>query len=295
VVDGQGRRIGKKLNGTLTRGYLWADALRVVAELDGEGNVTSRFVYGTRGNVPEYVVRGTDTYRIIADHLGSVRLVVNAATGAVVQRLDYDEWGVVTTDTNPGWQPFGFAGGLYDADTGLVRFGKRDYEAETGRWTSKDPILFSGGQTNVYEYVGNDPVNSVDPTGLDLTTTIIQIGEYVPAILKAAELASIAAAQPELAIVFRTGMAAIAVIDATAKLDAAMPQIVYLEDTPETAPGDFKPVRGTPGKENTKTGEVWVKDKFHKDHWEVYKNRKTYEQRKRHRAVWDDGRPKECF
>jgi RHS repeat-associated protein len=48
------------------------------------------------------------------------------------------------------YQPFGFAGGLYDADTGLVRFGARDYDAETGRWTGKDPIRFAGGQANLY-------------------------------------------------------------------------------------------------------------------------------------------------
>jgi RHS repeat-associated protein len=63
------------------------------------------------------------------------------------------------------FQPFGFAGGLYDADTGLVRFGARDYDAYTGRWTSKDPILFAGGDTNLYVYVGNDPVNEVDVDG----------------------------------------------------------------------------------------------------------------------------------
>jgi RHS repeat-associated protein len=53
-------------------------------------------------------------------------------------------------DSNPGFQPFGFAGGLYDRDTGLVRFGARDYDAETGRWTARDPILFAGGQGNLY-------------------------------------------------------------------------------------------------------------------------------------------------
>ena len=62
-------------------------------------------------------------------------------------------------------QPFGFAGGIYDRDTGLVRFGARDYDAETGRWTAKDPIGFHGG-LNLYGYVENDPVNWTDIYGL---------------------------------------------------------------------------------------------------------------------------------
>jgi len=68
------------------------------------------------------------TYRIISDHRGSVRLVVNASTGQVVQRMDDDEWGCVLQDTNPGFQSFGCARGLYDSDKGLVRFGARDYD-----------------------------------------------------------------------------------------------------------------------------------------------------------------------
>jgi RHS repeat-associated protein len=72
----------------------------------------------------------------------------------------------VLQDTNPGFQPFGFAGGLYDPQTKLVRFGFRDYDAETGRWTVKDPIGFGGGDTELYGYVGNDPVNRRDPFGL---------------------------------------------------------------------------------------------------------------------------------
>ena len=88
------------------------------------------------------------------------------AAGVVVQRLDYDDWGNVTNDTNPGFQPFGFAGGIYDRDTNLTRFGARDYDPETGRWTAKDPIKFAGGM-NFYGYALNNPINFVDPTGLD--------------------------------------------------------------------------------------------------------------------------------
>ncbi len=60
---------------------------------------------------------------------------------------------------------FGFAGGLHDRDTKLVRFGVRDYDPDTGRWTAKDPILFNGGDTDLYGYCLNDPLNGVDPEG----------------------------------------------------------------------------------------------------------------------------------
>jgi RHS repeat-associated protein len=181
IIDGRNRRIGKKVNGTLIQAFLYRDQLKPVAELDGTGTIVARFVYGSSPLVPDYLVKGTTTYRIIADHLGSPRLVVDTATGVVVQRLDYDEFGNVTADTNPGFQPFGFAGGLYDRDTKLTRFGARDYDAETGRWTSKDPIQFASGTSNLYEYVVDDPVNSVDPIGLQ---EILLVGRVPPFIFR---------------------------------------------------------------------------------------------------------------
>ncbi len=85
------------------------------------------------GSHKNFNKNGGVTYRILTDHLGSPRLVVDTATGTVTQRLDYDEYGKVLADSNPGFQPFGFAGGIYDQQTGLIRFGARDYDAETGR------------------------------------------------------------------------------------------------------------------------------------------------------------------
>jgi RHS repeat-associated protein len=165
IIDGQNRRVGKKVNGILVQGFLYRDGLRPIAELDGAGNVVSRFIY-TDSNVPDYMIKGASTYRIITDQLGGPRLVVDINTGAFAQRLDYDEFGSITTETTPGFQPFGFAGGLYDTNTKLTHFGARDYDASTGRWTVKDPILFAGRNTNLYGYVLNDPINRLDPLGL---------------------------------------------------------------------------------------------------------------------------------
>jgi len=175
IVDGANRRVGKKVAGVLTQAWIYQNALKPVASLDPiSGAVLQRYVYGSRGVVPDYVVTPTATYRVISDHLGSPRVVVDVATGAIVQRTDYDEFGNVTAETiATGWTalPFGFAGGMYDRDTKLVRFGARDYDGENGRWTTKDPIGFGGGAANFYGYAANDPVNGADPTGLLLGVT----------------------------------------------------------------------------------------------------------------------------
>lgn len=166
LLDGAGRRVGKKVDGALTEGLLYAPgASGPAAELDGENNLAARFIYATNANVPDYMVKDGTTYRVITDQLGSVVMVVNASTGAIAQELTYGPFGEVLTDSNPGFQPFGFAGGVYDTDTGLVHFGAREYDAELGRWTASDPIGFGGGDSNLYGYVLGDPVNFVDPSG----------------------------------------------------------------------------------------------------------------------------------
>jgi RHS repeat-associated protein len=159
VIDSENRRVAKKVNGAVVRKWIYEDQLRPVAEFDGSGTLLARYLDGV-------TVKGTTSYRVVADHLGTPRLLVNSTTGTVAERLDLDEWGQVTTDSSAGFQVFGFAGGIYDSDTGLVRFGARDYDPAVGRWTAKDPIRFAGQQANLFVYVANDPVNRGDPTGL---------------------------------------------------------------------------------------------------------------------------------
>lgn len=165
LIDGQDRRVGKRMNGTLVRQWAWSGPYRIAAELDGAGNVLSRFMYGSLPTTPDLVLTSGGLYKVISDHLGSVRTVVNVNNSAdILARLSYSVFGEVT-GVGIGVLPQGFAGGLHDPDTSLVRFGVRDYDPKPGRWVSKDPALWDGGQTNVYAYVANDFVNLIDVSG----------------------------------------------------------------------------------------------------------------------------------
>ncbi len=165
-VDAHDRRFVKKEGSTVVEHYIWNFENKLKAITDQSGVITKAFVYGTKDHVPDYMITSTGDFQIITDHLGSPVVVVNAATGEVVQEIRYDSFGKVVADTNPGFIPFGYAGCLYDQDTKLCRFGARDYDASIGRWTAKDPILFGGGDTNLYGYVMQDPVNWIDSDGL---------------------------------------------------------------------------------------------------------------------------------
>jgi len=165
TVDGAGRRVEKRVDGAFAGAWIYRDALTPAATLDAAGAVTQRFVYGRLTHVPDVIIEPGATLLVVHDQVGSPRLVLDATTGAVVQELRYSAFGVVTLDSAPGRQPFGFAGGLYDADTGLVRMGAREYDPVAGRFISPDPIGFAGGDTNLYAYALNDPVDLLDPDG----------------------------------------------------------------------------------------------------------------------------------
>lgn len=163
-VDAQDRRIADLEGTRYTDHYIWSGN-KIIGTADESGELIARFVYGSRGHVPDYIITNTAEYMIVSNHLGSPVQVIDVNSGAVAQEIKYNRWGEIIADTNPGFQPFGFAGCLYDQDTKLCRFGVRDYDASIGRWLSKDPILFNGEDANLYGYVLQDPVNLIDPKG----------------------------------------------------------------------------------------------------------------------------------
>jgi RHS repeat-associated protein len=187
LIDGQNRRVGKLINGALVQAFIYDGALRPVAELDGAGNLVQQFVYASHVNVPDYIIRGGALLLVIMDHLGSVRRILDSTSGATLEAVEYDAWGSVLSDTQPGLQPFGFAGGIYDRDARLVRFGARDYDSEVGRWLARDPARFENGarNPNLYVYVANDPVDLVDFDGSTESDPLLSDDDIVRKLIEA--------------------------------------------------------------------------------------------------------------
>ncbi len=165
VHDPLGRRIAKKVNGAIVEKYLWQGMTRLLAVYDGTDNLLMRFEYAD-DRVPMAMTKAGAVYYLTHDQVGSLRVVTDAS-GNIIKRIDYDSFGNVLYDSTPGFAvPLGFAGGLYDRDIKLVRFGFRDYDPDIGRWTAKDPILFNGGSSDLYGYVEHCPISHIDSVGL---------------------------------------------------------------------------------------------------------------------------------
>ena len=164
--DTHGRLVGRRANGNTTE-YLYGDPNRpwqLTVARDPDGTRT-RYYYDPSGRLIAFQRDGTWHY-VATDQVGSPR-VVAATDGTVEKTIVRDSFGAVQNDSAPGFRlHVGFGGGVRDPDTGLVRFGLRDYEPETGRFTARDPILQAGGQYNFYAYAHSDPVNALDRSGL---------------------------------------------------------------------------------------------------------------------------------
>jgi RHS repeat-associated protein len=159
------QRVSKSIDGTVVEKYLWANLTTLLAIYDSADNLVQRFEYADQ-RMPVAMTMGATKYYLHYDQVGSLRAISDTSHN-IIKEITYDTYGNVLSDSNPSFNvPFGFAGGLYDTDTKLTRFGYRDYDAKTGKWTAKDPIGFAGGDSNLYGYVLGDPVNYVDPSGL---------------------------------------------------------------------------------------------------------------------------------
>ena len=133
----------------------------------------ARYAHGEEIDQPLTMTRGGQSYFYHTDHLGSVRLLTDAA-GAVANRYDYDAFGNwEATSYETVANPYAFTARERDAESGLMFYRARYYDPKIGRFISEDPIGFEGEDLNLYRYVWNDPTIGIDPTG---TFSLIALG-----------------------------------------------------------------------------------------------------------------------
>lgn len=165
--DPFGRRIEKKITEdgiTSTIKYFY-DNEDILFEYDEDGNTGNYYVHGPGIDEPLALINNKGTLYYHADGLGTI-VALTDERGGVVQEYEYDSFGNLKDQKNRIKQPYTYTSREWDRETGLYYYRARYYDAEVGRFTTKDPIGFEGGDVNLYGYIGNNPINKKDPLGL---------------------------------------------------------------------------------------------------------------------------------
>ena len=160
AYDARGRRYQKVANG-VTHTYVH-DGSAVAEERLSSGGTTRHFDgFGIDQHVASQDQAGAAMY-YAADHLGSIRQATDTS-GAVTLTRDYDPYGNPLAGSSTSG--YAFTGREWDSETGLYYYRARHYDPAVGRFTTEDPIGWSGG-VNLFAYTDNHPTTGTDPTGL---------------------------------------------------------------------------------------------------------------------------------
>ncbi len=161
--DPLGRRI-EKVSPTFTSIFAY-DGDNLVETVNSSGAVVARYTQTQNIDEPLAELRSSTTSYYEADGLGSVTSLTSSA-GALANTYTYDSYGNLTTSSGSVSNPFSYTGREFDSETGLYYFRARYYDPTTGKFIGEDPIEFAGGDSNLYRYSFNGPVNLDDPSGL---------------------------------------------------------------------------------------------------------------------------------
>jgi RHS repeat-associated protein len=160
--DPFGRRIYKS-SSTATSIYAY-DGGNLIEETNSSGTAVARYSHqGINVDEPLAMLRSGATSYYQADALGSVTSLSSAA-GSIANSYTYDSFGKLTASSGSLTNPFQYTGREFDAETGLYFYRTRYLDTSTGRFLTEDPLMFDGG-SNFYDYVANNPIEFVDPSG----------------------------------------------------------------------------------------------------------------------------------
>jgi RHS repeat-associated protein len=156
--NGDGLRMSKTVGGTTTD-QVW-DTSGSIPQVLADGS--TYYIYGA-GGLPLEQINGSNTYYFLHDQLGSTRVLTDSS-GNVAATFTYDPYGALIGSTGSVTTPLGFAGAYTDAESGLIYLVDRYYDPTTAQFISIDPMVAE--TQSPYGYVGGDPVNGIDPSGL---------------------------------------------------------------------------------------------------------------------------------
>jgi RHS repeat-associated protein len=160
--DPFGRRI-QKTGPSGATGYLH-DGINVIEEVDAGGNAVARYTQGSGVDHPLAMTRAGVTSFYEQDAPRSITSLSDTA-GAITDTYTYDSYGNLTASSGTTTNPFRYTGREFDPETGLYYYRARYYDPQIGRFINEDPLGFDGGM-DFYAYADNNPVNEIDPLGL---------------------------------------------------------------------------------------------------------------------------------
>ncbi|MDD5198376.1 MAG: hypothetical protein PHC88_01110 [Terrimicrobiaceae bacterium] len=168
AYDGFNRRVSEKLNGSTTRTWIWS-GLRIVEERNATGTTVTKRFYP----LGEQWIGGSSAgnYFYTRDHLGSVREMTNSST-AIVAQYDYDPYGRITKLNGTLDATFLYTGHFYHQGAQLTLAPYRAFDAEVGRWLSRDPSN-NYPPSNLYCYCYNSPITTIDRDGRDPVLAVV--------------------------------------------------------------------------------------------------------------------------